>query len=76
MPGLDLKPSEYRKSEPAGPILTAWIVVGYAVWTYIALGSSGWDWKLAVAFQVPAFIIGYFVAKRFRVERTPAGRNR
>ena len=76
MPDLDLKPSEYRKSEPAGPILIIWFVLCYCGATYAALATTSWNWKAVVAAQLGAFVMGYLVAKRFRVERTPAGRNR
>jgi hypothetical protein len=76
MKQIDLEPHEVRKSEPAPRLAIAWWVVCYAGLSYFGLYAVSWDWRIAVVFQLPAFMMGYLVAKRFRVEQTPGARNR
>ncbi|MFM2005299.1 MAG: hypothetical protein RLZZ09_954 [Pseudomonadota bacterium] len=76
MKQIDLEPHQVRKSEPAPKLAIAWWVICYVVLTALGLAATNWDIRIAVAFQLPAALMGYLVAKRFRVDQTQAGRYR
>lgn len=67
MPDLDLKPTEVRRSEKAPVLAIIWWLACSAFLFWLGLAYSGWDWKLALIFAVPAWALGYLAGTRFRL---------